>query len=190
VRGRLQRAQAQGDRPDAPGDVQDAGQALGAVESFLVIEGVTQRFGDVVALDEVSLAIPSGEFVTLLGPSGCGKTTLLRIIAGFLTPQSGRVTLNRRDITRLPAHRRPVNMVFQRPTLLPHLDVFGNIAFGPRIAKVSRDEIRRRVRDALALVRLEGFEGRRSHELSGGQVQRVALARACFSWTSRSPHSI
>jgi len=144
----------------------------------LRLEGVTHRFGRVTALDAVSLGIEDGELVTLLGPSGCGKTTLLRIIAGFVRPTEGRVVVQGRDVTRVPPHKRPVNMVFQRSTLFPHLDVFENVAFGLRIAGASRQEVRSRVDEVLTLVHLEGFGPRRSHELSGGQMQRVALARA------------
>jgi ABC-type Fe3+/spermidine/putrescine transport system ATPase subunit len=147
-------------------------------ERPLRLENVTHRYGTQTALDDVSLGIDDGEFVTLLGPSGCGKTTLLRIIAGFIRPTEGRVVLQGRDVTRVPPHKRPVNMVFQRSTLFPHLDVAGNIAFGLRIAGLSREQIKERVDEALALVRLEGFGARRSYELSGGQVQRIALARA------------
>jgi spermidine/putrescine ABC transporter ATP-binding subunit len=147
-------------------------------DTRLVVEDVTHRYGKVVALEDISLAIEDGELVTLLGPSGCGKTTLLRIVAGFIRPSEGRVILQGRDVTRVPPHKRPVNMVFQRATLFPHLDVFGNVAFGLRIAGMGRSEIERRVAEALALVRLQGFERRRAHELSGGQMQRVALARA------------
>jgi ABC-type Fe3+/spermidine/putrescine transport system ATPase subunit len=147
-------------------------------EAPLVLDSVTQRFGRVTALERVSLSLLDGEFVTLLGPSGCGKSTLLRIIAGFQRPSEGRVLLDGRDITRVPAHKRPVNMVFQRPTLFPHLTVADNVAYGLRIAGVSRPERGRRVEEMLALVRLEGYGPRRSHELSGGQMQRVALARA------------
>jgi ABC-type Fe3+/spermidine/putrescine transport system ATPase subunit len=146
--------------------------------SHLQLEGVTHRYGAVTALDKVTLAIGDGELVTLLGPSGCGKTTLLRVIAGFVRPTEGRVVLQGSDITRRPPHRRPVNMVFQRPTLFPHLDVHANVAFGLRIARLAREEIESRVHEALALVRLEGYERRRAHELSGGQMQRVAVARA------------
>jgi ABC-type Fe3+/spermidine/putrescine transport system ATPase subunit len=142
------------------------------------VDGVTQRYGPVTALDDVSLDIADGELLTLLGPSGCGKTTLLRVIAGFIRPGAGRVRLGGVDVTGTPPHRRPVNMVFQRPTLFPHLDVAGNVAFGLRIARVSRSEQAQRVAEALALVRLEGYGDRRAHELSGGQMQRVALARA------------
>jgi heme ABC exporter ATP-binding subunit CcmA len=144
----------------------------------LAVEAVTQRFGTVTALDGISLAIQAGEFVTLLGPSGCGKTTLLRIVAGFQRPTEGRVLLDGRDVTRTPPHKRPVNYVFQRPTLFPHLDVHGNVAFGLRIARLDKEAIDARVSEALQLVRLAGFEKRHAHELSGGQMQRVALARA------------
>jgi ABC-type Fe3+/spermidine/putrescine transport system ATPase subunit len=132
----------------------------------------------VTALEGVSLSLLEHEFVTLLGPSGCGKSTLLRIIAGFLRPSEGRVLLEGKDITRVPAHKRPVNMVFQRPTLFPHLTVADNVAYGLRIAGIPRAEREPRVQEMLALVRLEGYGPRHSHELSGGQMQRVALARA------------
>jgi ABC-type Fe3+/spermidine/putrescine transport system ATPase subunit len=148
------------------------------VTDRLVLEGITHRYGDVLALDDVSLAIADGELVTLLGPSGCGKTTLLRIVGGFIRPTEGRVVLEGRDVTRVPPYRRPVNMVFQRSTLFPHLDVFENVAFGLRITRTPRGEVANRVSEALRLVRLNGFERRRAHELSGGQLQRVALARA------------
>jgi ABC-type Fe3+/spermidine/putrescine transport system ATPase subunit len=144
----------------------------------LAVDGVTQRYGGVTALDDVSLEVRDGEFLTLLGPSGCGKTTLLRTVAGFVTPTAGRVVLHGEDVTRTPPHRRAVNMVFQRPTLFPHLDVQDNVAFGLKLSDVPKAEIARRVHEALALVRLEQVAGRRSHELSGGQMQRIALARA------------
>jgi spermidine/putrescine transport system ATP-binding protein len=147
-------------------------------DNRLVISGVSQRYGDVRALDDVNLTVEPGEFLTLLGPSGCGKTTLLRIIAGFTSPTDGQVILGDRDITGRPAHKRPVNMVFQRSTLFPHMNVFDNVAFGLTVAGVPRSDIVERVAWALSLVRLEGFERRRSHEMSGGQTQRVALARA------------
>ena len=139
---------------------------------------VTQRFGDVVALDDVSLSVDDGELVTLLGPSGCGKTTLLRIMGGLAAPVGGQVLLSGEDVTNVPAHKRPTHLVFQRPTMFPHLNVFDNIAFGLRIARVPKAELRPRVEEALALVRLPGYESRRSHELSGGQMQRISLARA------------
>ncbi len=148
------------------------------MSEHLQIDHVTHRFGRVTALDDVDLRIREGEFITLLGPSGCGKTTLLRAIAGFERPTAGRIVLDGRDITRVPAHRRPLNMVFQRSTLFPHLDVHDNVAFGLRVAGTPRAEAGERVREALALVQLGQLERRRSHELSGGQMQRVALARA------------
>ncbi len=147
-------------------------------EAHLSLEGITHRYGGVTALEDVSLAISEGELVTLLGPSGCGKTTLLRIIAGFVTPSQGRLLLQGADVTRVPPHRRPVNMVFQRAALFPHLDVFENVAFGLRVGDVAKHEVATRVAEGLRLVRLEGYERRRAHELSGGQMQRVALARA------------
>lgn len=148
--------------------------------SAVSVHGVTQAYGAFRALDDVTLEVGDREFLTLLGPSGCGKTTLLRVIAGFIQPTAGTVALDGADVTRVPPHRRPVNMVFQRATLFPHLDVGGNVAFGLRVGgeRPPRDEVDRRVTEALALVRLEGYERRRAHELSGGQMQRVALARA------------
>lgn len=144
----------------------------------LTVESVSHRFGEVTALHDITLHAREGEFLTLLGPSGCGKTTLLRIISGFLRPTSGSVLFNGVDVTDVPPHKRTSNMVFQQATLFPHLDVFDNVAFGLRVARVSKAEISERVAAALALVRLEGYAARRSHELSGGQMQRVALARA------------
>lgn len=151
---------------------------MSALETRLQILDVTHRFGPVRALDDVSLEIDEGELITLLGPSGCGKTTLLRIIAGFIRPSEGRILLRGQDVTRTPPHKRPVNMVFQRPTLFPHLDVHGNVAFGLRVARLPKAEIDARVGEVLSLVRLDGYEHRRAHELSGGQMQRIALARA------------
>jgi spermidine/putrescine transport system ATP-binding protein len=139
---------------------------------------VTKRFGAVVAVDDVSLTVGSGEFLTLLGPSGCGKTTTLRMIGGFDLPTSGRIELRGRDVTRDPPDRRPVNMVFQSYALFPHLDVAGNIAFGLKRRGVGSEEIRRRTGAILEKVHLGGYEKRRTNELSGGQQQRIALARA------------
>ena len=144
----------------------------------LRVTDVRKRFSEVVALDGVSMEFREGEFVTLLGPSGCGKTTLLRIVAGFDWPDDGTVVLDGHDITRLPPYHRPVNTVFQKPVLLPHLDVFENIAFGLRSRRMPEDSIHKTVTDMLEVVRLSGFERRRSDELSGGQAQRVNLARA------------
>ena len=144
----------------------------------LAVQGLTHRFGDTEVLSDVNLDVSDGEFLTFLGPSGCGKTTTLRAIAGFLTPTEGRIVLDGEDITGVAPHRRPVNMVFQQSTLFPHLDVGRNIAFGLRVARIAKPEIAERVAEALRLVRLEGFERRRTTELSGGQRQRVNLARA------------
>ena len=142
------------------------------------IQSVTRRFGEVTAVDGVSLAIGRGELFALLGPSGCGKTTLLRLIAGFEEPDEGAILLGGRDVTGVPSHRRPVNMVFQHYALFPHLDVEENVGFGLSYKGLSRDARAARVAEALALVRLTGLEKRRPDQLSGGQRQRVALARA------------
>jgi spermidine/putrescine transport system ATP-binding protein len=142
------------------------------------LDNVSKRFGDLTAVDAVTLGIRRGEFLTLLGPSGCGKTTLLRMIAGFATPDSGRVRLGGRDVTDLPPYRRDVTTVFQQYALFPHLNVFNNVAFGLQRRRAARDEMNRRVADALEMVRLSGLDQRMPAELSGGQQQRVALARA------------
>jgi spermidine/putrescine transport system ATP-binding protein len=144
----------------------------------LAVSGVCKSFGPVTALDDVSLTVASGEFVTILGPSGCGKTTLLRIVAGLELADRGRIGLGGADMTRVPANRRPVNTVFQNYALFPHLDVFENIAFGLRARKFTPAEVDRRVRAALEMLHLEELPRRRTSQLSGGQKQRVALARA------------
>jgi len=144
----------------------------------IVIDAVTKMFGAFCAVDDVSFTIREGEFFTMLGPSGCGKTTTLRMIAGFEEPTQGRILLQGRDVTFVPPSRRNVNMVFQAYALFPHMTVWDNIAFGLQIKKVSRDETRSRVEEAIRTVRLEGFEKRKPGQLSGGQQQRVALARA------------
>ncbi len=144
----------------------------------LAVNGVTKAFGPVTALDDVSLSVTSGEFVTILGPSGCGKTTLLRIVAGLELADRGRIALGGLDLTRVPANRRRVNTVFQNYALFPHLNVFENIAFGLRARRFPEDEVARRVRDALEMLHLEEMPRRRPSQLSGGQKQRVALARA------------
>ena len=144
----------------------------------LELRDVTKRFGEVVALEAVSLDIARGQFVTLLGPSGCGKTTTLRIVAGFEAQTAGSVSIRGESVDGLPAYRRNVNTVFQNYALFPHLSVFENVAFGLRVKSRPAAEIRRTVGQALEQVRLGGLDRRRPHELSGGQQQRVALARA------------
>jgi putative spermidine/putrescine transport system ATP-binding protein len=144
----------------------------------LEIVGVTKTFGTAHAVDGVSLAVAQGEFFTLLGPSGCGKTTLLRLVAGIYPVSVGRVVLNGRDITDAPMYTRNLAMVFQNYALFPHLSAFDNVAFGLRSRRVPRREIDIRVKEALALVKLESFADRLPAQLSGGQQQRVALARA------------
>jgi len=149
-----------------------------AAEPLVRFEDVSRRFGDVAAVDRLSLDIFRNEFFALLGPSGCGKTTLLRVLAGFEIPDEGRVWLDGRDIAGVPPHRRPVNMMFQSYALFPHLSVAGNIAFGLRQDGLAKTAIAARVEDMLALVKLEGLGHRRPDQLSGGQRQRVALARS------------
>src|ERR1700744_2264659 len=145
---------------------------------LLRIDGVVKQFGPIRAVDRLSLDIRSGEFFALLGPSGCGKTTLLRMLAGFETPDQGRILLDGKDIAPALPHQRPVNMMFQNYALFPHLSVRDNIAFGLKRAGMKRSEIDARVAEMVALVRLEGLEKRKPDQLSGGQRQRVALARS------------
>ena len=142
------------------------------------LERVTKDFGETVAVDDLSIDIPEGEFFSMLGPSGCGKTTTLRMIGGFEEPTRGTIYLKGRDVTDLPPYKRDVNTVFQSYALFPHLDVFENVAFGLRRRKVGKSDIQTRVNDALKLVDLLGFEKRKPAQMSGGQQQRVALARA------------
>src|ERR1700681_2476714 len=145
---------------------------------LLRIDAVVKKFGAFRAVDRLSLDIRAGEFFALLGPSGCGKTTLLRMLAGFETPDEGRILLNGRDIAQVLPHQRPVNMMFQNYALFPHLSVGANIAFGLKRAGMPRSEIDTRVAEMIALVKLEGLAKRRPDQLSGGQKQRVALARS------------
>ena len=162
-----------------PPGARDAGAASRAPGDPLVrFEGVTKRFGDVVAVDDLSLEIRAGEFFALLGPSGCGKTTLMRMLAGFEHPDEGRILLDGVDLVGVPAYRRPTNMMFQSYALFPHLSVADNIAYGLKQQGGARDEIAARVAELLALVKLDGMGARRPDQLSGGQRQRVALARA------------
>jgi putrescine transport system ATP-binding protein len=149
-----------------------------AARALVRLEGVSKRFSEVRAVDAVSLDVYEREFFALLGPSGCGKTTLLRLLAGFETPETGSVLLDGKDITGVPPHRRPVNMMFQSYALFPHLNVERNVAFGLKQEGLPRRVIAERVAEILALVKLDGLGARKPHQLSGGQRQRVALARA------------
>ncbi len=147
-------------------------------KELIRLTDLTMEFDGDRILDNINLYINDHEFLTLLGPSGCGKTTTLRIIGGFLTPTSGDVLFDGQRINDVPAYKRQINTVFQRYALFPHLDVYDNIAFGLRIAKLPELEIDRRVEEMLDIVSLRGFENRKVHQLSGGQQQRVAIARA------------
>lgn len=142
------------------------------------LEGVTKRFGSVVAVDDISLSLRANEFFAVLGPSGCGKTTLLRLIAGFETPDTGRILLNGVDLKGVRPNHRPINMMFQSYAIFPHLSVFDNVAYGPRMERVKGEELERRVGEALEMVQLTDLAARKPHRLSGGERQRVALARA------------
>jgi spermidine/putrescine transport system ATP-binding protein len=142
------------------------------------LRGLTKRFDDAVAVNDIDALIHAGEFFSLLGPSGCGKTTTLRMIAGFERPTAGEILLDGVDVAQVPPHRRNVHTVFQNYALFPHLNVFDNVAFGLRRRRVAKSEITTRVNDAIELVELSGLGGRRPTQLSGGQQQRVALARA------------
>ncbi len=142
------------------------------------VTGLRKSYGDVVAVDTIDLDIAPGEFFTMLGPSGSGKTTTLRMIAGFETPDEGTIELAGEDVSRLPPYDRPVNTVFQDYALFPHMSVQQNVEYGLRVKGVSKDERGRRADEALEMVRLQGYGGRRPSQLSGGQRQRVALARA------------
>ena len=144
---------------------------------FLEIKNISKKFGDVIALDNVSLSISKSELFSLLGSSGCGKSTLLRIIAGFEKPDSGNIILDGEDITNLPPHLRPLNMMFQNYALFPHLNISQNIEFGLKEENVPKNEILERAREILNLLELTGLEKRKIYEISGGQQQRVALAR-------------
>ena len=151
------------------------------IGSDVAIEGVSKSFDGFRVLNEVNLAIKKGEFFSLLGPSGCGKTTLLRIIAGFETPDSGEVTFDEVDILGLPPNRRQANTVFQNYALFPHLTVFENVAFPLRLKKKSKNQIDSQVKDYLKLVQLEDHANKKTNQLSGGQKQRVAIARALIN---------
>jgi putative spermidine/putrescine transport system ATP-binding protein len=147
-------------------------------DSAVEVKDVSKSYGPVVAVQNVSLAIKRGEFLTLLGPSGCGKTTLLNMIAGFDVPTAGTISINGRDVTKVPPHLRDTGMVFQNYALFPHMSVFDNVAFGLRMRRMDKQTIARDVAAALDMVKLTGMGERRIRQLSGGQQQRVALARA------------
>jgi putrescine transport system ATP-binding protein len=153
-------------------------RAVDRAREYVRIESVSKRFGDFVAVDNVSLTIYKGEIFCLLGGSGCGKTTLLRMLAGFESPTSGRILIDGQDMADIPPYDRPVNMMFQSYALFPHMSVEANVAFGLEQERVSRAEINQRVGEMLDIVKLGQFAKRKPHQLSGGQRQRVALARA------------
>lgn len=148
---------------------------------LLKLSGIVKDFGENRIIDDVSFSVKSNEFLTILGPSGCGKTTLLRAIGGFEEPTAGKIFLNGEDMTGIPPHKRQVNTVFQKYALFPHLNVFDNVAFGLKLKKIPKEEIRKRVKAMLKLVDLKGFEKRNITKLSGGQQQRVAIARALIN---------
>ena len=153
-------------------------QETQAVDAAVRLDGVTKRFGSVTAVADTWLKVQRGEFLTLLGPSGCGKTTLLNLIAGFIEPDSGELFIDEQRVTDTPPHQRSIGMVFQNYALFPHMNVADNVAFGLKMRKAPRDDIKKRVAAALDIVRLGGLGDRRPRQLSGGQQQRVALARA------------
>lgn len=161
---------------DSPGTDTPVSSASGV--PAVALRAVRREFGDQVAVESLDLDIAEGEFFSIIGPSGCGKTTTLRMVAGLEQPTSGRILIHDKDVTKVPAYRRPVHTVFQNYALFPHLSVQDNVLFGLREHKVSKDQARSRAADALELVSLSGFEGRKPAELSGGMQQRVALARA------------
>jgi len=142
------------------------------------LENLVKTFGEVVATDHITLTLEDGKLSTLLGPSGCGKTTLLRLIAGFYYPDSGKIYFDDEDVTDYPPYKRDTGMVFQNYALWPHMTVFDNVAYGLRIRKVPKDKIKESVKEMLELVHMEGMENRTPNQLSGGQQQRIALARA------------
>jgi spermidine/putrescine ABC transporter ATP-binding subunit len=149
-----------------------------AEPTAVALDHVTKRFGELTAIDQISLAVRRGELMTLLGPSGCGKTTLLNLVAGFLLPESGEIAIDGRQVTHIPTYRREIGIMFQNYALFPHMNVAENVGYGLRMRRLPKPEIARRVADALALVKLEDVNDRKPRQLSGGQQQRVALARA------------
>ena len=147
-------------------------------DRIISVEHVSKYFGEKAVLNDVNLQVRKGEFVTILGPSGCGKTTLLRLIAGFQTASEGVITMSGKEITQTPPHKRPVNTVFQKYALFPHLNVYNNIAFGLKLKKLPSATIEKKVKQALKMVGLTDYEDRDVDSLSGGQQQRVSIARA------------
>ncbi len=147
-------------------------------QNIIEIKNVSKRFGDKTALDNINLCVRKGEFVTILGPSGCGKTTLLRLLAGFEVATEGVVSISGNDVTDIPAYKRPVNTVFQKYALFPHLNVYDNIAFGLKLKGMAADVMKQKVTNALRMVNMSGYEYRDVNSLSGGQQQRIAIARA------------
>ena len=150
-------------------------------ETLLEIKGIEKSFGDNKVLKGINLELKQGEFFTLLGSSGCGKTTLLRILGGLEQPNAGQVILSGKDITNVPANQRNINTVFQNYALFPYMNVYNNIAYGLKIKKVNKNEIKERVTEMLDLIQLPGFENRMPNQLSGGQKQRIATARALIN---------
>ena len=151
----------------------------GKSENIIELKHISKVYSDngFKAVDDFNLEVKRGEFVTFLGPSGCGKTTTLRMIAGFELPTDGQILLNGEDISQLPANKRPINTVFQRYALFPHMNIYENIAFGLKLKKLPKEEIRKKVKHVLDMVDLEGFEDRKISTLSGGQQQRLCIAR-------------
>ena len=148
------------------------------MENIIELKHITKNFDDnFTAVDDFNLEVQRGEFVTFLGPSGCGKTTTLRMIAGFEMPTEGEILLNGKDISKLPPNKRPINTVFQRYALFPHLNIYDNIAFGLKVQKADKTYIKKRVTELIELIGLKGLEKRYPSQLSGGQRQRVAFAR-------------
>ncbi len=174
-------AGSRGVRETEPGNPDARSAATDEPSGTVVLEGVSKRYAEAVAVDELSLRVEPGEFLSLLGPSGCGKTTTLRMLAGFELPDSGTIRVSGRDVVGMPPYKRDVNTVFQAYALFPHLSVAENVAYGLRQKRVAKAEVRERVVDALEMVQMRRFADRRPNQLSGGQQQRIALARALIN---------
>jgi len=164
-------------------------------EKDVELEHVTKKFGDFIAVDDISFSVKRGAFFSLLGPSGCGKTTTLRMLAGLAKPTKGKIYIGEEDVSEVPPFERPCNLFFQNVALFPHMNVSENIAFGLEMKKLPKPEIEERVKELLDVVGLPGFEKRKVKELSGGQIQRIGLARALaskdgnYSTGSQSPEA-